>query len=199
MQLLMVTKHRISQSTNSRQATRYNIRSGSLSGILLSVPLPSFLKTKVPATYIADGHHRAASAAKVSQLSPGNEENRYFLTTIFPASQLAIYDYNRVVKDLDGLSAAKFISRLQDDFFITLSPEPVKPSQPHEFGMFLEGQWYILVSRKGTFSEDPIGILDVTVLSKNILEKLLDIKDQRTDKRIDFVGGIRVLKSWKKG
>ena len=156
--------------------------------------ITELFKTKVPATYIADGHHRAASAAKVSQLSPGNQEARYFLTTIFPASQLAIDDYNRVVKDLDGFSPAKFISRLQDDFFITLSPEPVRPSQPHEFGMFLEGQWYILVARKGTYTEDPIGILDVTVLSKNILEKLLDIKDQRTDKRIDFIGGIRGLK-----
>lgn len=160
--------------------------------------ITELFKTKVPATYIADGHHRAASAAKVSQLSQGEEATRYFLTTIFPASQLAIYDYNRVVRDLDGISPAKFISRLQDDFFITLSPEPVKPSQPHEFGMFLEGQWYILVSRKGTFTDDPIGILDVTVLSKNILEKLLDIKDQRTDKRIDFVGGIRGLKELEK-
>jgi uncharacterized protein (DUF1015 family) len=160
--------------------------------------ITELFKTKVPATYIADGHHRAASAAKVSKQLPESEEAKYFLTTIFPASQLAIYDYNRLVKDLDGFSAAKFISRLQDEFYITLSPEPVKPSQPHEFGMYLEGQWYILTARKGTFTEDPIGVLDVTVLSNNILEKLLDIEDQRTDKRIDFVGGIRGLKELEK-
>jgi uncharacterized protein (DUF1015 family) len=120
-------------------------------------------------------------------------EAKYFLTTIFPASQLVILDYNRVVKDLHGLTGAKLISLLQDDFFITLSTEPVKPTQLHEFGMFLEGQWYILTSRKGTFGDDPIGVLDVTILSNNILNKLLGIKDQRTDKRSDFVGGIRGL------
>jgi uncharacterized protein (DUF1015 family) len=160
--------------------------------------ITQLFSTNVPFTYIADGHHRAASAAKVSKQLPESEEAKYFLTTIFPASQLAIYDYNRLVKDLDGHSAAKFISLLQDDFLITLSPEPVHPSQPHEFGMYLEGQWYILVSRKGTYTEDPIGVLDVTILSNNILDKLLDIEDQRTDKRIDFVGGIRGLKELEK-
>jgi uncharacterized protein (DUF1015 family) len=155
-------------------------------------------QTEVPATYIADGHHRAASAAKVSKLLPDSEEANYFLTTIFPASQLAILDYNRVVKDLNGSTAAKLISRLQDDFFITLSTEAVKPTQLHEFGMYLDGQWYILSSRKGTYSDDPIGVLDVTILSNNILSKLLGIKDQRTDKRIDFVGGIRGLKELEK-
>lgn len=155
-------------------------------------------KTDVPFTYIADGHHRAASAAKVSKTLSNNIEAKYFLTTIFPASELAILDYNRVVKDLDGFSKEKFISRLQDDFFITLSSEPVKPAQLHEFGMYLDKQWYILSSRKGTFTDDPIGILDVTILSNNILDKLLDISDQRTDKRIDFVGGIRGLKELEK-
>jgi uncharacterized protein (DUF1015 family) len=149
--------------------------------------------TKVPFTYIADGHHRAASAAKVSKELPGNNDAKYFLTTIFPASQLTILDYNRMVKDLNGLKVEKFISRLQDDFFITLSPEPVKPSQIHEFGMYLNNQWYILSSRKGTFTDDPVGVLDITILSNNILDKLLDIEDQRTNKRIDFVGGIRGL------
>ena len=149
--------------------------------------------TQVPFTYIADGHHRAASAAKVSKAMPENEKAKYFLTTIFPASQLTILDYNRVVKDLDGLSVEKFISQLQDDFFITSSPEPVKPAQLHEFGMYLNHQWYILSSRKTTYTDDPIGVLDVTILSNNILDKLLDIEDQRTDKRIDFVGGIRGL------
>ncbi|MEQ1675426.1 MAG: DUF1015 family protein [Chitinophagaceae bacterium] len=160
--------------------------------------ITTLFATQVPCTYIADGHHRAASAAKVSKQLPGSEGANYFLTTIFPASQLAIMDYNRLVKDLDDLSPGKLLGLLQDDFYITLSPEPVKPSQLHEFGMYLEGQWYILVSRKGTYTNDPIGILDVTILSNNILNKLLDIKDQRTDKRIDFVGGIRGLKELEK-
>lgn len=160
--------------------------------------ITELFNSSVPATYIADGHHRAASAAKVSKQLPDSEEAKYFLTTIFPASQLAILDYNRLVKDLNGLTAAKLISLLQDDFFITLSAEAVKPSQLHEFGMYLEGQWYILTSRKGTFTTDPIGVLDITILSNNILEKLLGIKDQRTDKRIDFVGGIRGLKELEK-
>lgn len=160
--------------------------------------ITQLFNTRVPFTYIADGHHRAASAAKVSKAMPQSEEAKYFLTTIFPEGQLAILDYNRVVKDLNGLSPVKLISRLQDDFFITLSPEPVKPSQLHEFGMYLNGQWYILVSRKGTYTEDPIGVLDVTILSNNILDKILGIEDQRTDKRIDFVGGIRGLQELEK-
>ena len=153
---------------------------------------------KVPATYIADGHHRAASAAKVSTVLPGSSAAKYFLTTIFPASELAIMDYNRVIKDLNGMDSDDFISALQDDFTITMSQEPVSPSQQHEFGMYLDKQWYILVARKGTYSPDPVGVLDVTILSENVLDKLLDIKDQRTDKRIDFVGGIRGLKELEK-
>jgi uncharacterized protein (DUF1015 family) len=153
---------------------------------------------KVPATYIADGHHRAASAAKVSQALPNSEAAKYFLTTIFPASELAILDYNRVVKDLNGHDMDDFIGALQDDFMIAHSPEAVKPANAHEFGMYLDKQWYILTARKDTFTKDPIGILDVTILSNNILAKLLGIKDQRTDKRIDFVGGIRGLKELEK-
>jgi uncharacterized protein (DUF1015 family) len=148
---------------------------------------------KVPATYIADGHHRAASAAKVSKEFPDSEAAKYFLTTIFPASELAILDYNRLVKDLNGMDADDFISALHEDFTMTQSQEPVKPSHLHEFGMYLDKQWYILTARKDTFSNDPIGVLDVTILSNNILDKLLGIRDQRTDKRIDFVGGIRGL------
>ncbi|HEX2846583.1 MAG TPA: DUF1015 family protein [Chitinophagaceae bacterium] len=148
---------------------------------------------KVPATYIADGHHRAASAAKVSRELKDSSSAGFFLTTIFPASELAIMDYNRVVKDLNGYDADDFISALQDDFMITHSSEPVKPAHQHEFGMYLDKQWYILTSRKDTYTLDPIGVLDVTILSNNILDKLLGIKDQRTDKRIDFVGGIRGL------
>jgi uncharacterized protein (DUF1015 family) len=160
--------------------------------------ITQLFNTNVPFTYIADGHHRAASAAKVSKQLPESENAKYFLTTIFPASQLAILDYNRLVKDLAGLSAEKLIALLQDDFFITLSAEPVKPAQLHEFGMYLEGQWYILTSRKGTFTNDPIGVLDVSILSNNILSKILGIKDQRTDNRIDFVGGIRGMKELEK-
>lgn len=160
--------------------------------------ITNLFSTNVPATYIADGHHRAASAAKVSKLLPDSEDAQYFLTTVFPASDLAILDYNRVITDLNGLSPDKFIGKLQDDFFITLSTEPVKPAQPHEFGMYLENQWYILSSREGSYHDDPVGVLDISILSNNILDKILDIKDQRTDKRIDFVGGIRGIKELEK-
>lgn len=152
----------------------------------------------VPHTYIADGHHRAASAAKVSLQLPDSVAANYFLTTIFPASQLAILDYNRVVKDLNGLSKEDFISALHDDFIVTDNGEPVKPEQLHEFGMYLDGKWYLLKSKEGTYSDDPIGVLDVTILSDLVLDKILDIKDQRTDKRIDFVGGIRGLSELEK-
>lgn len=160
--------------------------------------ITGLFKKDVPFTYIADGHHRAASAAKVSKALPQSAEAKYFLTTIFPASELAILDYNRLVKNINGLTPEDLFSQLQDDFFITLSSEPVKPTQLHEFGMYIDKQWYILGSRKGTYTNDPIGVLDVTILSNNILDKLFDIKDQRTDKRIDFVGGIRGLKELEK-
>ena len=106
-------------------------------------------------------------------------------------------DYNRVVKDLKDLTTEEFISALQDDFTITKSPEPVKPALLHEFGMYLENQWYILTAREGTYRNDPIGVLDVTILQNNVLEDL-DIEDQRTDNRIDFVGGIRGLEELEK-
>ncbi len=153
---------------------------------------------EVPATYIADGHHRAASAAKVSQALPEREAAAYFLTTIFPASELAILDYNRLVKDLNGLSKEDLLNALEEDFTITTSNSAVKPAIPHQFGMYLDKQWYTLTSKEGTYTTDPIGILDVTVLSNNVLDKLLGIKDQRTDKRIDFVGGIRGLQELEK-
>lgn len=162
--------------------------------------ISKLFQTEVPHTYIADGHHRAASAAKVRK-SLGNkatEEADFFLTTLFPASELNILDYNRVVKDLNGYTAEELISHLQEDFLITSSPEPVHPAQLHEFGMYLNNQWYILTAREGTYTNDPIGALDVTILSDNILKKLLNIKDQRTDKRIDFVGGIRGLSELEK-
>ncbi len=156
---------------------------------------------KVPCTYIADGHHRAASASLVQKefqekgaiTSVENPVN-YFLTTIFPASQLAILDYNRLVKDLNGLSKAELLSRLDYDFTVEeIGHQPQQPSMLHEFSMYLEGTWYRLVAKEGTYTTDPIGILDVTILSNNVLDKHLGIKDQRTDKRIDFVGGIRGL------
>jgi uncharacterized protein (DUF1015 family) len=149
---------------------------------------------QVPCTYIADGHHRAASAAKVCAALPDSTAARYFLTTIFPASQLAILDYNRVIKDLYGQRAADFIAKLETDFTIRPSDSAVRPSQLHEFGMYLEGKWYVLEAKEGTYDTDPIGVLDITILTKRILEKLLGITDQRTDTRIDFVGGIRGLK-----
>lgn len=155
--------------------------------------ITNLFATKVPNTYIADGHHRAASAAKVSQQLPDSEDAKFFLTTIFPESQLAIFDYNRVVKDLDGLTSEEFIGALQEDFMMTYSPEPVKPAVLHEFGMYLEDEWYILTAREGTYKNDPIGVLDVTILQNNVLDKILDIKDPRTDTRVDFVGGIRGL------
>jgi len=160
--------------------------------------ITNLFATKVPNTYIADGHHRAASAAKVSKQLPGSEDAKFFLTTIFPESQLAILDYNRVVKDLNDLTTEEFIGALQDDFMITYSPEPVKPAVLHEFGMYLEDEWYILTARQGTYSKDPIGVLDVTILQKNVLDKILDIEDPRTDNRVDFVGGIRGLEELEK-
>lgn len=157
--------------------------------------------TKVPATYIADGHHRAASAAKVRHTMGKNPpaSAHCFLTTLFPANQLRILDYNRVVKDLNGLEAEELLSSLHDDFDVTLIGDAAySPEQLHDFGMYLEGQWYKLTARSDSYSSDPIGVLDVTILSQNILAKLLGIKDQRTDKRIDFVGGIRGLEELKK-
>ncbi|HEX6169039.1 MAG TPA: DUF1015 family protein, partial [Chitinophagaceae bacterium] len=160
--------------------------------------ITNLFATKVPNTYIADGHHRAASAAKVSKQLPDSGDAKFFLTTIFPESQLAILDYNRVVKDLNDLTTEEFIGALQEDFMITYSPEPVKPAVLHEFGMYLEDEWYILTAREGTYRNDPIGVLDVTILQKNVLDKILDIDDPRTDTRVDFVGGIRGLEELEK-
>ena len=155
--------------------------------------ITNLFKEKIPFTYIADGHHRAASAAKVSQILPDSEDGKYFLTTIFPANQLAILDYNRVAKDLNGLSEETFLQKLNDDFIVERADAAVSPQELHQFGMFLNNQWYRLTSKKESFKIDPIGVLDVTILQENILDKILDIKDPRTDTRIDFVGGIRGL------
>jgi len=148
----------------------------------------------VPCSYIADGHHRAASAAKVkAQAGLQTEESNYFLTTLFPSNQLEILDYNRVVSDLNGLTENDFLQKLSEKFKVTSSITPVKPDAIHRFGLYLGGKWHRLESKAGTFSDDPIGVLDISILQENILEPILGIKDQRTDKRIDFVGGIRGL------
>jgi uncharacterized protein (DUF1015 family) len=150
---------------------------------------------EVPFTYIADGHHRAASAAKVRK-ALGNEASvasDYFLTTLFPAAQLHILDYNRLVHDLNGHSVAALVNGLQRDFFVGKVDKAFSPGGLHEFGMYVDGGWYKLVAKEGTYTTDPIGVLDVTILQKNVLERLLSIKDPRTDRRIEFVGGIRGL------
>lgn len=156
---------------------------------------------EVPCTYIADGHHRAASAAKVCQEMrengmsiTGEESFNYFITCIFPESQTKILDYNRVVKDLNNLTKEQFLQALQQDFEVNAQGKNAfKPQQPHEFGMYLEGTWYQLKVKPGTYTNDPIGILDVSILQNNVLSKILAIHDPRTDKRVDFVGGIRGL------
>lgn len=150
---------------------------------------------EIPFTYIADGHHRAASAAKVRKALGNNSQEgaNYFLTTLFPSNQLYIMDYNRVVKDLNGHDTAGFLKLLEEKFTVQQANNAVQPAALHEFGMYLDGAWYKLTAKPGTFSEDPIGILDVTVLQNNVLDNLLGITDPRTDKRIDFVGGIRGL------
>ena len=156
--------------------------------------LKKLFMEKVPATYIADGHHRAASAAKVRLLI---EEN-YFLTTLFPANELKIMDSNRVVQGLNGLQPADLIEKLQEDFEVQEVNEPVAPAALHEFGMYLKNKWYRLRAKENTYSDDPIGVLDVSILANNVLDKILGIKDQRTDTRIDFVGGIRGLQELEK-
>ncbi len=162
---------------------------------------------KVPYTYVADGHHRTAAAARIMEEKKaqnpnhtGNEEYNFFMAVHFPDNQLKIIDYNRVVKDLNGHSKEKFIDKLKENFDVNLVGEKIyKPNKLHEFSMYLDGNWYKLSAKNGTYNDnDPIDQLDVTVLSKHILNPILDIKDLRTSKRIDFVGGIRGLGELKK-
>ncbi len=158
--------------------------------------ITALFATKVPFTYIADGHHRAASAAKVRKAlgTAATEGADYFLTTLFPSNQLHIMDYNRVVKDLNNHTPADFLEQLKDDFDVEQVGKTVyQPTALHTFGMYLDGNWYKLTAKNSSYTNTPIGVLDVTILSEKILDKLLAIKDQRTDKRIDFVGGIRGL------
>ena len=156
----------------------------------------------IPAFYVADGHHRTAAAALVGEEKrkqnpnhTGNEEYNFFMAVVFPESHLKIIDYNRVVKDLNGMTPAEFLQKLEADFIVEEKGADIyAPAGLHNFSMYLEGKWYSLTAKEGTYNDaDPIGVLDVTVCSNLIFDKLLDIKDLRTSKRIDFVGGIRGL------
>jgi uncharacterized protein (DUF1015 family) len=152
---------------------------------------------KVSNTYIADGHHRAASAAKAKLYlqEKGISTSNFFLTTLFPASQLQIMDYNRVAKDLNGLTAEGFMDGIEKNFNVSKSVEAFKPKELHQFGMYLGTQWYTLTAKDGTYENNEIDILDVSILQKNVLGNLLGINDPRTNNRVDFIGGIRGLKA----
>ncbi len=162
--------------------------------------ITKLFKTTVPHSYIADGHHRAASAAKVRQAlgNKATDNAGYFLTTLFPSNQLSIMDYNRVVKDLNGLSANELLQKLESTFNIEKKEKAYRPESLHDFGLYLENQWYKLSAKPGTYNNDPIGVLDISILQEQVLGPLLGIHDQRTDKRIDFVGGIRGLEELEK-
>ena len=161
----------------------------------------------MPHLYIADGHHRTAAAAlvgaekaKANPAHTGTEEYNYLMAVCFPASQLTILDYNRVVKDLNGHSPAEFLALLEKDFVVSpQGTEPYRPARLHEFSLYLKGEWYSLMLKSGLVDEtDPIESLDVSISSKRILDEILGIKDLRSDKRIDFVGGLRGLSELKR-
>lgn len=163
--------------------------------------------TRVPYTYVADGHHRTAAAALVGKekkdanpLHRGDEEYNYFLAVHFPDNQLQIIDYNRTIKDMNGLNPEELLARLEKSFVIECKGNKIyKPVSLHNFSMYLEGKWYSLTAKEGTYDDnDPIGVLDVTILTNQILSPILDIQDLRRSKRIDFVGGIRGLGELKK-
>lgn len=162
---------------------------------------------EIPNLYIADGHHRTAAAARVGEEKAendpdhtGKEEYNYFMAVCFQASQLTILDYNRVIKDLNGMTQEGFLKALSENFTVEkMGPEEYKPVRLHEFSLYLDGNWYRLEARPGTFDDkDPIGILDVDISSRLILNDLMGIKDLRTDERIDFIGGLRGLKELKR-
>lgn len=162
---------------------------------------------EIPSMYIADGHHRSAAAALVGNEKKlqnphhtGNEEYNYFLAVCFPDNQLNIIDYNRLVRDLNGLTDEQFLEALKADFEVEkMGKEIYKPQRLHNFSLYLSGEWYSLTAKQGRYDDqDPIGVLDVTISSNLILDKILGIKDLRTDKRIDFVGGIRGLGEMKR-
>lgn len=152
------------------------------------------------AIYIADGHHRSASASRVAKATGGTADdmNHYFLSVIFPHKQMKIFDYNRVVTDLNGLSKDKFISKVKENFSCKKESASVKPEKPNEFGMYIDGEWYRLNINPELVSDDPVARLDVSLLANNLLDPVLNIIDPRTDSRIDFVGGIRGLQGLEK-
>lgn len=163
--------------------------------------------SKMPSLYIADGHHRSAAAvrvadekAKANPYHTGKEEYNYFMAVCFPASQLTILDYNRVVKDLNGLTPEEFLIQLDKDFVVKeMGTDEYRPRQLHEFSLYLDKRWYSLTARPGTYDDsDPISCLDVDISSRLILDKLMGIKDLRADKRVDFVGGLRGMKELKR-
>ena len=164
--------------------------------------IKDLFEAQVPAIYVADGHHRTAAGALVGEEFRnevgGNKDDggryNYFMAVLFPDNQLKIIDYNRVAKDLNGMDDTSFIAAVAEKFDITFNEGQYKPDALHHFGMYLNNRWYKLVAKEGTYNDnDPVGVLDVTILSKQVLEPLLNIVDLRTDKRIDFVGGIRGL------
>jgi uncharacterized protein (DUF1015 family) len=147
----------------------------------------------LPALYIADGHHRSAAAARVAAKRKGEGSHQYFLSVIFPEREMTILDYNRVVKDLNGRSAEQLLAELAKNFTVAPSAEPARPSSSYDYGMYLAGRWYRLTIHPELVPNDPIGRLPITMLTRNAIEPLLGIKDPRTDKRIDFIGGARGL------
>ena len=157
--------------------------------------ISTLFKEKVPCTYIADGHHRAASAAKVRAAlgKKAPDGANFFLTTLFPSDQLYIMDYNRVVTDLNGMSVDAFLSAIKNNFTVEIAGKAFSPAKLHQIGMYLNKKWYLLTAAENSYTEDPIGVLDISILQNNLLDPVLNIKDQRTDKRIDFIGGIRGL------
>lgn len=168
----------------------------------LNEQIENLFATKVSATYVADGHHRTAAAARIglektaqNPAHTGKEEYNYFMAVHFPDNQLQIIDYNRAVKDLNGLSKSELIEKLELNFEIELvGKEIYKPGKLHEFSMYIDGNWYKLNAKQGTYHDnDPIGVLDVTILSNLVLDQILGISDLRTSTRIDFIGGIRGL------
>jgi uncharacterized protein (DUF1015 family) len=152
----------------------------------------------LPAIYIADGHHRSAAAARVAASRRGEGSHNYFLSVIFPDHEMTILDYNRVLKDLNGRTVEQLVAELRKKFTVTESEQAVRPASSGEFGMFTKGRWYKLSVRPELVPADPIGRLPITVLTRNVIEPLFGIKDPRTDKRIDFVGGARGLEGLEK-
>lgn len=168
--------------------------------------ITAIFEKDIPYTYIADGHHRTASAARVGKemaaANPSHNENEnynFFLSVLFPADQLKIMDYNRLVKTLNGYSVSDFLEKLKENFRVYITAnDDIQPHELHQISMYLDGQWYLLKAKEHTYTDDPIAVLDVTILQNFVLSPLLGIEDPRTDKNIDFVGGIRGLDELKR-